>query len=463
MQLRPYQEAAVTGLRQAFNSGSQSAILCVPTGGGKTVVFTTITKSAIKNGKRVMIICDRKELIGQAEFNLNRLGLNPTIIAPGYKQYLNNCYLASVDTLIRRELPQVDIIIIDEAHKQTFDKIIRKYREETAYNPVIIGATATPLRTGKQTSLHELYDDIVEPVTIDDLLNTGFLVPCTTYAAKEDFSDVKMTGNDYNSAALYEKFNKSKLYDGVIEKYKQFADGKKGIIFNVNVEHSKKMVQSFRSAGYSAEHLDGATPKVRRKQILEGFARGDFKILSNCSVLTTGYDEPSIEVVIINRATRSLPLYLQMVGRGSRLYDNKDGFICIDMGSNVYEHGLWQDHREWNLVKQRRSSDGVAPVKLCEKCEAMNHASARVCFDCGEPFKIKAKALLKAEFVEVKKGLKNSTRGAGKRFNAMTASKEELKAHAKENGYKPSWVYVQLRAQQRTQINNEPRAVKRGG
>lgn len=462
MQLRPYQEAAVTGLRQAFKSGSRSAVLCIPTGGGKTVVFTTITKAAIKNGKRVMIICDRKELIGQAEFNLNRLGLNPTIIAPGYKQHLNNCYLASVDTLIRRELPEVDIIIIDEAHKQTFDKIIRKYREETPYKPLFIGATATPLRTGKQTSLHELYDDIVEPVTIDDLLNTNFLVPCITYAAKEDFSDVKMTGNDYNSAALYEKFNKSKLYDGVIEKYKQFAHGKKTIVFNVNVEHSKKMVQQFRAAGFSAEHLDGATPKVRRKEILEGFANNQFKILSNCSVLTTGYDEPSIEAVIINRATKSLPLYLQMVGRGSRLYMGKNHFICIDMGSNVYEHGLWQDSRTWELEKKRKPKDGVAPVKLCESCEAMNHASARFCCECAEPFKIKAKALLKADFVEVKKGVGNVSRGTNKRLNLKTATKEELKKYAADNGYKPSWVYVKMRQQQREKDFNNPRPIKRG-
>jgi superfamily II DNA or RNA helicase len=459
MELRPYQEESVKSLRLAFASGLKSLILCIPTGGGKTVVFTTITKGAIKLGRKVMIVCDRKELIGQAEYNLNRLGLYPTIIAPGYKQDLNNCYLASVDTLVRRELPEVDIIIIDEAHKQTFDKIIKKYKEETPYNPLFIGATATPLRTGKQTSLHELYDKIIEPVTIDDLLKSGFLVPCITYAAKEDFSSVKITGNDYNSAALYEKFNKAKLYEGVVEKYKQFAEGKKALVFNVNVEHSKNMVKEFRRAGYKAEHLDGSTPKIRRKQILENFSKGVFNILSNCSVLTTGYDEPSIEAVIINRATKSLPLYLQMVGRGSRLYENKKNFICIDMGANVYEHGLWQEGRTWEIVKKRRNSNGVAPVKLCPSCEAMNYASARVCFDCGELFKIKAKALLKADFVEVTKGLKNVSRGATKLFNPLTASKEELKEHAKKQGYKANWVYVQLKRQQQ---KGRPQAVKRG-
>ena len=127
MKLRNYQTESVFLIRQAFSQGLKSVILCVPTGGGKTVIFTTLTSLSIANGKKVMIICDRKELIGQAEYNLNRLGLYPTIIAPGHKQLKNNCYLASVDTLTRRELPAVDLIIIDEAHKQTFDKIILKY------------------------------------------------------------------------------------------------------------------------------------------------------------------------------------------------------------------------------------------------------------------------------------------------------------------------------------------------
>ena len=443
MQLRPYQQQAIDSLRVRFNRGDNAAILCIPTGGGKTVVFTTIAKSAIKKGKRIMIICDRKELISQAWDNLLRLGLNPTIIAPGYKQYLNNCYLASVDTLIRRDLPEVDVVIIDEAHKQTFDKIIVKYTEREGKTPRFIGATATPIRTGGQTSLHELYDYIVEPVNIDNLLETGFLVPARTFAAKRDFSDVKMTGNDYNNKDLFRKFNEVKLYEGVIEKFEQFAKDRKTIIFNVNVEHSKKMVEQFILKGYTAKHVDGTTPTKERREILNGFKNGEFQILSNCSVLTTGYDEPSIECVIVNRATKSLPLWLQMVGRGSRTYENKNDFIVIDMGSNVYEHGLWEQERTWELEKRRRKSSGVAPVKICKSCEAMNFVSARVCTDCGEPFEIKTKKLLKGEFVEIK----NKNRGARNTLNFFTATKEELSKYAKENGYKPGWVYQQLKMQ----------------
>ncbi|BAQ92517.1 putative helicase [uncultured Mediterranean phage uvMED] len=437
MNLRPYQQQSIDGLRAVFAKGKKSAVLCVPTGGGKTMVFTTLVKSVIQKGLKAMIICDRKELIGQAEFNLNRLGLFPTIIAPGYKQTLNNVYLASVDTLRRREIPAVNVVIVDEAHKQSFDNTIKRIREEQP-NTLIIGATATPLRTGKQTALDEIYEDIVEPITIKELLEQGYLVPCKTYAAKMDLSKIKMRGGDYATDALYNEFNKSQLYDGMIENYEKFAKGTKTIVFNVNVQHSKNTVEKFREAGYIAEHVDGATPKAKRKQILDDFSSGKIQILSNCSVLTTGYDEPSIQTVIVNRATKSLPLWLQMTGRGSRLFEGKKFFTILDMGGNCYTHGLWNDEREWYLQKKRKKTEGVAPVKLCPSCEAMNHASARVCSECAEPFPIKEKKLQKADFVEVK-----GKRGGSEGINLKKMSRKELHAYAKKMGYSSGWVYHQ--------------------
>ena len=445
MKSRPYQEQAKQSLRAGFAKGYKAQILCMPTGSGKTYTFADITKSAITKGSKVMIVCDRKELISQAHDNLIRLGLNPTIIAPGYPQNLNNCYLASVDTLRRRELPEVDVIIIDEAHKATFDKLIIRYKESGA-DPLIIGATATPLRTGGQDSLDLYYDAITEPTTIEELLELEFLVPCRTFAAKNDFSDVKITGNDYNNAALFKKFDEARLYDGLVEQFEKFAKDKKTLIFNVNVQHSINTVEKLRAAGYSCEHVDGKTPPEKRRQLLAGFKNGEFQILSNCSVLTTGYDEPSIEAIIVNRATMSLPLWLQMAGRGSRLYGNKESFTLIDMGANCYKHGLWDDSRTWSLIKQRRNTGGVAPVKLCEYCEAMNHASAKECKECKKPFKIKKKALIKADFIEVK-----SNRGPKTIFNPATATKEELKKHAEKMGYSPKWVYVQLNMREKKQ------------
>jgi len=435
--LRPYQTEAKEEIRASFLKGRRRVILCMPTGAGKTVTFADIVSNSIANGARAMIICDRKELIGQARDKLGELGLSPTIIAPKYRQTVNNCYLASVDTLRRRELPEIDLLIVDEAHKQTFDKIIAKYIEFC--NPYIIGATATPFRSGGQNCLSTIYEDIIEPVTTSELIELGNLVPARTFASKQDYSSVKMKGSEFDTRALYEKFNDVKLYDGVIDNYLKFSEGKKAICFNVNVEHSVQMVQRFRDSGIEAVHLDGKTPDAQRRQILRDYRRGNF-VLSNCSVLTTGFDEPSIETVIVNRATMSMPLWLQMTGRGSRTFEGKDNFTIIDQGANVYRHLLWEENREWSLFKKpKKNGDGVAPIKCCDSCEAINHASAKVCKECGTPFPIVKKKLLEAEFIEVK-----ANRGIKRIPDAKTASRQDLSDYAKDMGYKQGWVFKQL-------------------
>lgn len=442
--LRGYQEGAKQKIRQSFAAGNKRVVLCMPTGAGKTVTFADMVGNSIENGMRAMILCDRKELITQAGHKINDLGLSPTIIAPGNKMIQNNCYLASVDTLRRRELPPVDLLIVDEAHKQSFDKMLNKYIDFC--DPYIIGATATPLRTGSQNSLHDIYQDLIDPVSIGNLLDGNFLVPARTFAAREDFSDIKKKGNDFDSGAMFDKFNDVKLYDGVLDNWNKFGEDKKTLCFNVNVEHSKRMTQKFKDNGISSAHIDGNTPNGERAQILKAFTRGEFKILNNCSVLTTGFDEPSIETVIVNRATLSLPLWLQMVGRGSRTFGDKKNFKVIDQGANVYRHGLWEEERTWKLEKKKkREGDGVAPVKLCESCGIINNASARVCSECGAPFKVSKKELKKAEFIEIKK---RERRGLGTdvgKPDPYRATERELKDYALKMGYREGWVWQQLK------------------
>lgn len=434
--LRPYQKKAKEGIKSSFSVSNRRVVLCMPTGAGKTVTFVDMLSGAMSKGLTSMILCDRKELINQALAKVESLGIKPTVIAPSYEQKENDVYLASVDTLRRREMPVVDLVIIDEAHKQTFDGTIKKYIE--LCDPFIIGATATPLRIGNQTALSDYYQDIVEPVTTQQLIDLGFLVTARTFASKEDFSDVKKAGNDYDQSALFDKFNTVKLYADAVGNYKKFAKGKKAICFNVNVKHSLEMVQAFRKAGLKAEHIDGKTPDKERAEILERFKTENF-ILCNCSVLCTGFDEPSIECVIVNRATMSLCLWLQMTGRGSRTYEGKDNFIIIDQGANVYRHGLWEEERTWSLQKKKkRKGDGVAPIKVCLSCEAINFVSAKVCKECGEPFKVEEKVLTKAEFIEIK-------RKELVKPNIKTASRQEISDYARAMGYKQGWVFQQLK------------------
>lgn len=439
--LRPYQQLSVNAIRDCFYSQQlSSAILCIPTGGGKTVVFSHIANSAIKKGNKIMIACDRKELISQAYSKLKSYGLWPTIIAPGQNYVKNHCYVASVDTLRSRGImPDIDVLIIDEAHKAKFDKLVDMYYGKC----LIIGATATPIRKGKQNSLHKYYKSIVKPVHVSDLISEGYLAPAITYGAEINLDALNSNRLEYNEKELFDFYDKQVMYEGVVDKYKQFAQGPT-LIFNVNREHSRNTVEQFKKEGINAVHVDGSFSNFDRAKILNKFYHGDIEVLSNCSILTTGYDNERIQTVMVNRATMSLALWLQMCGRGSRPDpDNgKTHFNIIDMGSNIKKHGFWEEDREWTLKKRtKRNSLQPAPIKECKQCEAYVYASATSCPHCGYVFPKKEKKLVDSEFTQiVKPDIPNHLR---KPFNEMDRS--ELEEYRKIKGYKSGWTYVQMK------------------
>lgn len=449
--LRPYQQNTVNQISNSFfDRGNESAILCIPTGGGKTVVFSHIARSCIDKGFKVMIACDRKELIQQSYDKLVDYGLFPSIIAPGQSQIVNTCYVSSVDTLIRRKrYPDVDLLIIDEAHKTKFDKLAHHYKGNGKTHT--IGATATPFRWGSQESLHKVYQDIVNPVNVSDLIGEGYLSPCVTYGPDVDLSKIK-SGQDYDKGELFSFYNKQQRYTGVIHHYKEFCHNEgPTIVFNVNREHSRNMAEEFKSYGYKAIHVDGSFSDFERRRIMNGFKNGEYDIVCNCSILTTGYDNPRVRNVIMNRATKSLPLFLQIPGRGSRILpeEGKTHFNFIDMGSNIQQHGFWEDDRTWDLVKKPKSKQAApAPIKECDQCEAIVHASKPVCNHCGYVFPKKTIILPEAEFKQIVK--KDVPGHLKKPFDKM--SRDELEEYRQLKGYKPGWVHIQLELRKKKKI-----------
>lgn len=473
--LRPYQTEAKNVIREHFIGGVKRVILCKPTGSGKTVTFADIARESVKNGFRVMVVVDRTELLKQAREKLMAYGLNPSLITAGKTARKGSTsYIATVQTLVRRDLPEVDLIIVDEAHKQIFDKILEKPEYKDVY---VIGATATPIRTGKMTQLAENYEVMVETITISELIQLGFLVPAITYGAKVDTSNIKTKGHDYDTASMYDAFNKSTLYAGVVEKYRKFADGTKAIVFNINVEHSKKVTQAFLNAGIAAAHLDAKTSKAERARILRAFAMGAIKVLNNVDILTTGFDEWTIETVIVNRATKSLPLWLQMAGRGSRItpiplqgvrgHLQKEHFNLIDMGGNVFSLGFWEQEREFDLKHKTKDTIDPAPVRICPEdkydhpteaiaehrkisgmpknimgCGAILHASAPNCKFCGFVFEKTKKAPQEAEFIQLENYESLPEELIGKAFGSMNF--EELEKVKSVRGYKFGWLVKQI-------------------
>jgi superfamily II DNA or RNA helicase len=396
--LREYQQTAIDQLRANIMQGKKRLILCSPTGAGKTVMFSYMVAAALQKGKRCIIFTDRIELLRQADGSLARFNITASLIEASKGSIAPDaaCYIAMAQTFIRRKanpayadlLNAMDLIIIDECHRQVFNNLLDLINP----NAVVIGATATPLRRGKQTCLSKFYQNLINPVQVSELIQLGFLSDPVSFGTQVDLSGIGMKGDDYDTSQMAQRYSERKVYAGVLSNYARLCDRKKSIVFASNIASSQEICDAFQMAGYPARHVDGEMSKKERAAVLRWFKNSPNGILCNCDLMTTGYDEPTIEVVILYRATASLPLFMQMVGRGSRVTETKKRFIILDFGNNIQSHGYWEQDREWSLKKkQMRKKAGVAGVKSCPNCEALIPPSTRVCKYCGQIIEQKPK------------------------------------------------------------------------
>lgn len=447
IQLRKYQENAIVKLRNEISNGFKKLILCAPTGAGKTIMFTYMVSRAVQKNKRCLIVTDRTELLTQAGGSLEKFGLKPIEIKPNKKiKTLNGIlYVGMAQTLKRRIkdkmyvdfLNDLDLIIFDEAHKQEFNDLMPYISNKT----IVIGATATPYREGNQISLHEFYKEIIEVTTIGELIKTGFLSKPNTYGVKVDLSKVRTKAGDYDQNQVANMYDEVKMYHGVYENYTKITPNKKGIIFASNVASSIQLVNDFKSKGLPIEHIDGTTPPAERKRILEWFKNTSNALISNVGILNAGFDEPNLEVVILYRATKSISLFLQMCGRGSRVTENKKEFTILDFGNNVTRHGFWEQERSWNL-KKKKKKDGVAPVKDCPECFYLLPARLMECPNCNHVFEKTEKEEEEELIVELSKLNYQQIKDEVK-----TADFKKLELIAKAKGYKKTWLYYHLKTQ----------------
>jgi superfamily II DNA or RNA helicase/predicted nucleic acid-binding Zn ribbon protein len=375
MQLRPYQVSAVDEIRGAFKEAKR-VVLCLPTGAGKTVVFSEIVRRVLEKGRRVAIITHRRELLSQAG-------------------KLNRCDILMVESLnnqIKRglvDLSQYNLLVIDEAHIGNFRKILE------GFEGFVIGATATPV---SKPPMAQSYGKLINSVGIGELIAQGYLCNPITYAMHPvDTSKIATRMGEFTAQGLDDAFNRPKVYEGVVSEYCKRWREKKAIVFCVNIEASINTADSFaREVGAERVYcVHSKQASAERVALVEAFTASANGILVNCGIATTGFDCPDIEVVVVNRATKSVALWLQMVGRGSRPTASKKEFTILDFGENVHRLGFWQEARDWGKAfagMENKKGQGVAPVKDCPCCGAVLYASARFCEFCGEVFATEKKA-----------------------------------------------------------------------
>ncbi|MCX2837369.1 DEAD/DEAH box helicase [Salinimicrobium sp. MT39] len=329
----------------------------LPTGGGKTVIFSQIVREYIQRAnKKVLILTHRIELCKQTSRMLTGFGVHNKIINSSIKELPDQdefmCFVAMVETLNNRlnddkvELDNLGMVIIDEAHYNSFRKLFKFFNK-----CFILGVTATPLSSNIKLPMKDNYRELIVGDSISSLISKGFLAKANTYSYDVGLSTLKVGINgDYTVKSSEELYSNFSMQEKLLDAYMEKSQGKKTLIFNNGINTSKEVYETFRNAGYDVRHLDNTTSKQDRKDILRWFRKKPDAILTSVSILTTGFDEPSVESIILNRATKSLTLYYQMIGRGSRVLPGKSEFSVIDLGNNAARFGLWSAPIDWKQI-----------------------------------------------------------------------------------------------------------------
>jgi superfamily II DNA or RNA helicase len=447
MNLWPFQSRAIEQLDAAVATGKRAPLLVLPTGSGKTVMAAAMMRRAVEGGQRALFLAPRRELVAQTCGKL--AGLRHGVILAGAEARQDlyaSVQVASIDTLLSRvvrrrrlTLPDFDLVIVDEAHLS----ITAARTALLALWPkaLRIGLTATPTRKDGR-ALGLLYDVLIEPATTAELVREKFLVPARYFSLSEpDLSRVQIVAGDYHAGELESAVNRPELVGDVVAHWLKHAGTRRTVVFATSIAHSAALCAEFLRAGVAAEHVDANTPQVLREETFERFRSGQTQVLTNCFLASYGFDLPALSCVVLARPTRSLMLYLQMVGRGLRIAEGKTDCLVLDHSGSVHRHGFAHDERLWTLhgeralIERKKSPAEARETKqlTCPDCACV-FAGGRLCPTCGYYFAPKGKEVrtLEGELIEIGADLEPEQCD-------QLAFFAQLRGVAREKNYKPGW------------------------
>ena len=441
--LRPYQLNFANEINKSLAKFSKT-IACAATGSGKTKTFVYITHKAILKRKTVLIITESTKIFYQIVEEFPNLTIE---IKAGVKDmYIqrNKIYIAMAQTLARRQLiiEQFDsldknlLIINDEAHIGTSTKVLEKIPES-----FLIGFTATPdFKAAKH--LPRIYHDIVIGAQPQELVESGFLTPYYHFEKKAaDLSGLKKDyKGEFSEKSQFDAFDKPQVFAGLHDDLKKHSFVK-CLIFTSSIADCSKLADELKSVNYKVSEVHSKNPYSDLELSKFEDLNSGYDICVSVATMTKGYDFPAIDLIILRRATTSLPLYLQMVGRGSRIFKNKEKFTVLDYGGNYSRLGGWNFEFEWkelwNPKKKRRDGEGIAPIKECPECGLMMHATKMECENCGHIFESKETDMVEGVLVDV---MEEFNQIRGKRLSELTH--EELAIYAKTTNKKAHAIRV---------------------
>jgi len=450
MKLRPHQIKAVEMLRDSLRRGKHRPVLAAPCSFGKTITAAYLLSEAAKKGRRGIFICDRVKLVQQALDAFDREGLDVGVMQGQHERqnYRAPIQIASIQTIARRKhLPEFDFAIVDECHVhyKTTQYMMDRYSAVP-----FIGLSATPYSKG----LGKAYNDLVIPITPEELLEQEYLCPVEYYGgANVDTSKIKPRalqtgGSDFDPKDLAKATEDDEgLVGDIVRNWFKYAEGRQTIAFSPSIKHSKEMVDIFNANGVPAVHIDGYMDPEERGVIFDAHDRGEFLILSCSRLLNTGYDAPKVSCLIDCFPTRSTIAYVQRAGRIMRTYPGKEQAIYLDHAGNVARHGFAEhiipeelhDGEKAFTEKAQVKKDKEKKVHDCPQCHG-KFTGLRC--RCG--YEIMVKEKLESDNSDLKKL-------TPEKRNRVTPGEEkarwlsELCLYAVKKGYKAGWASHQYR------------------
>lgn len=465
----PYQQRAIDEINNKFTFRKR-VLLQAHTGFGKTVVFSNLAKQYVSEGNKVLILCHRSELVDQTIKTLSSIGVVCQSIKSTTKQvhFMADVYVAMIETINNRlkkgtfDIPEIGLVVADECHILIFDKVYKFFP-----NSKILGCTATPvvlkkvkffqcricqntydentdccneetMEWTKPFAMSSIYEDVVIGAPISELIDFGQLVPEISFVRSvTDLTELKVDSTgDYTTKSLDTAFGTDDAVFNVVLNYEELCKGKRTIIFNSSSSTNLKVYNQFKEKGYNVRLFDSVNDSgIGRKELVKWFNENDDAILCNINIFTTGFDSKEVQAIIINRATLSLSLYLQMVGRGGRSSTKiyKDSFVFIDGGDNISNFGEWSSERDWEDIfyngmgKHKPKKVDIEDVKECENCGYLMPKFALLCDGCGQEVEV-PEPIPKSEKIisdQVLEPIKKIPPPSGKRIVEYTLSQNQ--------------------------------------
>ena len=399
IELRPYQSDAIEGLRSGIRAGHRSQVLVAPTGAGKTVIAAQLMDEARKKGTRVAFVVDRVALVDQTSATLDKYGISHGVIQADHwrRHGWEPVQICSAQTIEKRGFfPDLKMLVVDEAHcmrKATVSLI------KNRCDLIVVGLTATPLAKG----MSGVYSNVVNVTTTNRLVEDGFLVPLTMYAAKAiDMTGAKVVAGEWADKEIEERGNRivGDIVAEWVDKTMRYFNGPvKTIVFSATVDHGEELCRQFNAAGYNFQQISYKdTNDERRRELIEEFRKPDSIIdgLVSCEVLTKGFDVPDVLCGISARPYRkSLSSHIQQLGRVMRPSEGKTFGLWLDHSGNalrfredvetIFADGFDRlDDGEMERKTRKEPTEKEKEQIKCSGCGYILPSSARVCPACGK-------------------------------------------------------------------------------